>query len=128
MAGMLSQRQQAVLQSALGYLRYMEEHGSEAAKLLALRDGVPLSWLRGYGHGRSPSERVSFCRVLKQLERRGFIVRTNVSQGIPYGPQAGRIRHSVYAPHRRTDHIILTAVGRAEAERLPVPFVGPCDG
>ncbi len=128
MAGMLSPRQQAVLQEALGYLRHMEEHGSEVARLLALRDGVPLRWLRGYGHARSASDRVIFCRVLKQLERRGFIVRTNVSQGIPYGPQAGRIRHSVDTPHRRTDHIILTDAGRAEAERLSAHLIGQSNG
>jgi hypothetical protein len=116
----LSPIQQAVLRQALDYLRYLESQGNEVALLLAARDGVPLSWLRGYGNGRSSSDRAAFSRALKQLERRGFIIRTNVSCGIPSGPQAGQIRHSVHAPHRRTDQIILTYAGRAEAERLLV--------
>jgi DNA-binding MarR family transcriptional regulator len=77
---------------------------------------------------KSGADRAAFSRALRRLEQRGFIVRTNVANGMPH--EDPRVKHIMATerrdirknPHdpmvRRTDHIIVTEMGLEAAKRL----------
>ncbi len=118
--------QKNVLRKVLHYIQHVEEHGNEYAKacLRGRTSGVPIRWLRGYGHDRRRSDSAAFSRALNRLEQRGLIVRTNTVTGLPPGhPRAGYVRQAAEEPHKRTNAIILTDAGREEAEYLSVNII-----
>jgi hypothetical protein len=82
---------------------------------------VPVRWLRGSRQGWSSAESASFSRSLRRLEGRGLIIRTNQSTGIRADASlgGGRVRTCLDEPYdNRTDHIILTDLGRQVAETV----------
>lgn len=70
--------------------------------------------------GLTPADRAAFSRAIARLERRGLVIRSNSTSGLPAGhPRAGRVRVRIEEPApRRTDHLILTPAGEEMAKRL----------
>jgi hypothetical protein len=74
------------------------------------------------GQARSPSATAARSRALRQLERRGLVLRQNQVSGCPGfdedAPRRGSKRRSAADPHDRTTDVELTELGRAVARRL----------
>ena len=79
---------------------------------------VPMRWLRAYAD-KTKSESAAFSRALRGLERRGLVIRSNVTSGIHRGPRRGAIRVLRKEPAPvRSDHVILTPEGEAAIAEL----------
>lgn len=101
----LSEKQHDVLR----WLRRQDYRLESLGSPLQRRDlhgfGVPWQDRCGDG-GITPVERASDSRALARLERRGLILRQNIT----------RVRQSADEPHRRTTHVQLTPAGRNVAK------------
>jgi hypothetical protein len=116
----LSAGQRETLAALLHYLRHAERQPAGLARDIALQDGAPMRWLRPRGNlavddPRPRAESAAFSRAVARLERRGLVLRKNVSSGVP---GTGKVRTSSDQPHTRADHLMLTEAGRKVAEWL----------
>ena len=115
----LSDLQRSLLANLLAWERWARTLPDGLGRLLALRDGAPVTWLRGRPqrgiHTHSRANSAVFSRALLRLEQRGLLVRTNVRSGMP---DSGKVRRSSGLPHGRTDHVFLTDEGHRVAEAL----------
>jgi hypothetical protein len=64
----------------------------------------------------SRSQQATVSRVLRRLEQRGLIVRSNLTNPIP--GELKRVRSAADQPHWRTTYLLLTPAGRNVAEEL----------
>lgn len=117
----LSKQQQDILLDLLRETnRQIHRSGKPSAWGVWWYNRIP-QWLRqGYGpKSQTAAYRASLSRALKRLEERGLVVRQNCIHGFPGHPEgrAGRVSKVDPAP-KRTTNVVLTAEGRAIAERL----------
>jgi DNA-binding MarR family transcriptional regulator len=118
----LSDMQKDVLLEVHRRIRRDEESDSAFMKAMLYRlnaGGVSIFQLRGMGRRRSRSNSAAFSRALKRLEQRGLIVRLSTPKGRTVG-HVTRFSRMAEKDCGRTDIIVLTDAGRAEAERLSV--------
>jgi hypothetical protein len=118
----LSKAQRTILAELLDSLLWLESQPGRRwrpAPLCSTR--IPLPGLRRRSRrgtwGWTRAESAGFSRALRCLEARGLVLRTNITSGMPSGPKAGRVPTSADQPHRRSDHLYLTDLGRPMAQQ-----------
>lgn len=113
----LSLDQRSILGALLNWYRWAEGVGLEWWRIIHGMPWRPGRVHTGYNWGWSPSDRATTSRALARLEKRGLVVRTNVTTGC--GPEGiARTDTTQAPPPKRTDHVILTPLGRQVAEGL----------
>jgi hypothetical protein len=113
----LSRLQRDILRVLLAHLG-AERAKSDRHRREAEAFGIPVKAIRR--PRPSGADRAAYSRSLLRLERRGLVIRSNSSTGLPAGhPRARLIRTSADEPApRKTDHVILTPAGEGLAKRL----------
>jgi hypothetical protein len=111
----LSQLQKRVLRDLLAWV----EHARGRENVASADMHAPVVWLRGRG-SKARADSAAFSRAVVRLERRGLLVRSSHTEGIPQPhPRAGKVRMALDEPApRRATHLILTPAGEEVAKRL----------
>jgi hypothetical protein len=111
----LSKLQKVILRRLSAYVRQcraegLQDNGPGLPRGVLF---VPMKWLRA-GASKTKSESAAYSRALRELEKRGLLIRSNLHSGMHRGPRAGAIRVSLDEPApARSDHVILTPAGEA---------------